>query len=123
MNRSHDDIEGGVKLNVEQELSNAADRYSKEKNHDTNSNSNADGNYYFEGKTSTEKVHNFVGRLKTDNVTKKDTAKHIRSIHRNENKDDQKIQDLTPTKRSLKWRHVVSGNFMNSKLNKEKLLN
>ena len=123
MNRSHYDIEGGVKLNVEQELSNAADRYSKEKNHDTNSNSNADDNYYFEGKTSTEKVHNFAGRLKTDNVTKKDTAKHIRSIHRNENKDDQKVQDLTPTKRSLKWRHVVSGNFMNSKLNKEKLLN
>ena len=117
--RSHNDIEGGVKLNVEKELSNAADKYSKEKNQDTNSNSNTDGNYYFEGKTSTEKVHNFASRLKTDNVTKKSTAKHIRSIHRKEYKTDKKIQDLTPTKRSLKRRHVLSENFMNGKLIKK----
>ena len=37
-----------------------------------------------------EKIHDFTGRLKADNVTKKGTAKHIKSIHRKEDKTDQK---------------------------------
>ena len=37
-----------------------------------------------------EKIHDFASRLKTDNVTKKGTAKHIRSIHQKEDKTDQK---------------------------------
>ena len=37
-----------------------------------------------------EKIHDFASRLKTDNVTKKGTAKHIRSIHRKEDKTDKK---------------------------------
>ena len=55
--RSHDDINGKVKLNVEEELSNSASRCTKEKNHDTKSNSNADGNYSLQAKTSSEVVH------------------------------------------------------------------
>ena len=37
-----------------------------------------------------EKIHDFASRLKTDNLTKKGTVKHIRSIHRKEDKTDQK---------------------------------
>ena len=37
-----------------------------------------------------EKIRDFTGRLRTDNVTKKGKAKHIRSIHRKEDKTDQK---------------------------------
>ena len=117
--RSYDDIKRGVKPNVEEELSNAADRYSKDTSSDMSSKSNIDCNYYFEDETSSEVVHKFAGRLKTDNVTKKSTAKNIKSIHRKEDKTDQKNKDLTPTKRSLKRRHVLSENFMNGKLIKK----
>ena len=112
--RSHDDIKRGVKPNVEEELSNAANRYSKDTSSDISSKSNIDGNYYFEDKTSSEVVHKFAGILKTDNVTK-----NIKSIHRKEDKTDQKNKDLTPTKRSLKRRHVLSENLMNGKLIKK----
>ena len=117
--RSYDDIKRGVKPNVEEELSNAADRYSKDTSSDMSSKSNIDCNYYFEDETSSEVVHKFAGRLKTDNVTKKSTAKNIKSIHGKEDKTDQKNKDLTPTKRSLKRRHVLSENFMNGKLIKK----
>ena len=117
--RSNDDIKGKVKLNVEEELSNSAGRYAKEKNHDTKSNSNADGNYSLEGKSSSEAVHKFATRFKTDNLTKKCTAKHLTSTNQKEDKTDQKIQKLTYTKRSLKRHHVLSETFSNGKLVKK----
>ena len=77
--RSYDDIKRGVKPNVEEELSNAADRYSKDTSSDMSSKSNIDCNYYFEDETSSEVVHKFAGRLKTDNVTKKTQRKTLKA--------------------------------------------